>query len=66
VFVIIAVRLSHRTTSFIADLVERIDRTPVDADHSPTDPFDTEIRMLRKAIGPALTIGMKYFGIKNS
>jgi hypothetical protein len=53
-----------RINCFIADLVERIDRTPAEADHAPTDPFDTEIRMLSKAIGPALAIGVKYFGIK--
>ena len=26
-------------------------------------PFDTEMRMLRKAIGPALPLAMKYFKI---
>jgi hypothetical protein len=56
-------KLAH-ITCFIADLVERIDRTPADADHSPTDPFETEMRMLRKAIGPALPIALKYLRIE--
>jgi hypothetical protein len=36
---------------------------PDNADHSPTDPFDTEMRMVRKAIGPALPIALKYLRI---
>ena len=55
-------KLAH-ITRYIADLVERIDRTPADAYHSPTDPFETEMRMLRKALGPALPIAMKYLRI---
>jgi len=56
-------KLAH-ITAFIADLVERIDATPADADRSPTDPFEVEMRMIRKAIGPALPIALKYFGLK--
>ena len=52
-----------RITSFIGDLVERIDAAPADADRSPTDRFDIEMRMLRKALGLALPAGMKYFGL---
>jgi len=52
-------KLAHITV-FIGDLVERIDRSPADADHSPVDPFETEMRMLRKAIGPALPLALKY------
>jgi len=36
---------------------------PADADRSPADPFETEMQMIRKAIGPALPIAMKYFCI---
>jgi len=53
-----------RITSFAADVIERIDRTPADANRRPHDPFETEIRMLRKAIGPALRVVMKYLKIK--
>ena len=52
-----------RITSFIADLVERIDATPANACRSPTDRFDIEMRMLRKALGLALPVGMKYLGL---
>lgn len=55
-------KLAH-ITRFVGDLIERIDQTPADADRSPCDPFDTEIRMLRKAIGPALPLALRYFGI---
>ena len=56
-------KLAH-ITRYVGDLIERIDRVPDDADRAPCDPFETEIRMLRKALGPALPIAMKYFGIK--
>jgi hypothetical protein len=55
-------KLAH-ITRFIADLVERIDATPAEADRSPVDPFDMEMRMLRKALGLALPAGMKYLGL---
>jgi hypothetical protein len=56
-------KLAH-ITRFVGDLIERIDQTPADADRRPCDPFDTEIRMLRKAIGPALPLALRYFGIR--
>jgi hypothetical protein len=56
-------KLAH-ITRFIADIVERIDRTPGDADHTPTDPFATEARMLRKAVGPLAVTGLRAFGVK--
>ena len=56
-------KLAH-ITRFVGDLIERIDQAPTDADRTPCDPFETEIRMLRKALGPALPLAMMYFGIK--
>jgi hypothetical protein len=56
-------KLAH-ITRFVGDLIERIDKTPQNADRAPCDPFDTEMRMLRRAIGPALPLAMKYFKIK--
>ena len=56
-------KLAH-ITRFIGDLVVRIDRTPASADHAPADPFDTEIRMLRKALGPLIIAGLRAFGIR--
>ena len=56
-------KLAH-ITCFVADLVERIDTIPPDADHSPIDPFDVEIRMLRKALGPLAVAGLRAYGIK--
>ena len=56
-------KLAH-ITRFIADLVERIDATPADADHEPTDPFETELRMLRKALGPVAIAGLRAYGFK--
>lgn len=55
-------RLAH-ITRYVGDLIQRIDDTPKTADHTPQDPFETEIRMLRKAIGPALPLAMRYFDI---
>lgn len=56
-------KLAHVTT-FIADLVGRIDKTPADADREPVDPFEFEIRMLRKALGPLAIAGLRAYGIK--
>jgi hypothetical protein len=56
-------KLAH-ITRFIGDIVQRIDRTPADADHAPTDPFETEIRMFRKALGRMLVAGLRAYGIK--
>ena len=53
-----------RITRLIGDLVERIDRTPADANHAPTDPFAIEIRMLRKALGPIVLSALRAYGIK--
>jgi hypothetical protein len=51
-------------TRFISDIVTRIDRTSVAVVHAPTDPFDTEIRMLRKALGPMAIAGLRALGFK--
>ncbi len=56
-------KLAH-ITRYVGELIERIDAAPDDADRTPCDPFETEIRMLSKALGPALPQAMKYFGIK--
>jgi hypothetical protein len=56
-------KLAH-ITRFISDIVERIDHTPADADHKPFDPFGTEVRMLRKALGPMAITGLHAMGIK--
>jgi hypothetical protein len=56
-------KLAH-ITCFISDIVQRIDRTPANADHAPADPFDIEIRMLRKALGPMAITGLRAIGIK--
>lgn len=53
-----------RVTTFIADLVERIDRLPADADRAPVDPFEFEIRMLKKAFGPLAVAALRAYGIK--
>ncbi|WP_052573404.1 M28 family peptidase [Haloferula sp. BvORR071] len=56
-------KLAH-TTRFIADLVVRIDRTPADANHERFDPFETDLRMLKKALGPMASVGLRAMGIK--
>lgn len=56
-------KLAH-ITCFISEIVLRIDATPADADHAPADPFDIEIRMLRKALGPVAVTGLRALGIK--
>lgn len=42
----------------------RIDRTPAAFDRTRTDPFDIEIRMLRKALGPVVLTAIRAYGIK--
>lgn len=56
-------KLAH-ITRFIADIVVRIDRTPADASHRRFDPFDTDVRMLKKALGPVAAAGLRTMGIK--
>lgn len=56
-------KLAH-TTRFIADIVLRIDRTPADASHRRFDPFATDVRMLKKALGPMASVGLRALGIK--
>jgi hypothetical protein len=56
-------KLAH-ITRLIGDIVQRIDRTPTNADRSRVDPFDIEIRMLRKALGPIIITGLRAYGIK--
>ncbi len=55
-------KLAH-ITRFVADIIARIDATPADADREPYDPFDLEMRMLRRALGPALVPVLARFGI---
>ena len=56
-------KLAH-ITRYIGELVEGIDRTPAEADREPADFFDTEMRMWRRALGLALPLAMRYFGLK--
>ncbi|MCW1913105.1 M28 family peptidase [Luteolibacter sp. GHJ8] len=56
-------KLAH-ITRFIADIVVRIDHVPADAEHAAADPFDTDLRMLRKALGPVAIAGLRAVGIK--
>ena len=56
-------KLAH-ITRYIGELVEQIDCIPAGADRAPTDHFDTEMRMWRSALGLALPLAMKYFGLK--
>ena len=44
--------------------MERIDATPADSGRSPVDPFETEIRMLKKALGPVAVTALRAYGIK--
>lgn len=56
-------KLTH-ITRFTADIIERIDRTAAGADRTPVDPFEMEMRMIRKFLGIALPVLLKMFGIK--
>lgn len=56
-------KLAH-ITRFIGDIVQRIDRAPADADRSPTDPYEIEIRMFRKALGRIVVAALRAYGIK--
>lgn len=53
-----------RITGFVSRLIERIDDTPGDRSRKKVDPVDYEIRMIRKAVGPALPLVLKGLGIK--
>lgn len=56
-------KLAH-ITCLIGDIVERIDSVPAEADRTRTDPFDIEIRMLRKALGTIVLTALRAYGIK--
>ena len=56
-------KLAH-TTRFISEIVLRIDETPAKANRKPSDPFETEIRMLRKALGFMVIAGLRIYGFK--
>lgn len=56
-------KLAH-ITRFLADLMEGIDAVPDDADRSPVDPFEIEIRMLRRALGPLAVVALSAYGLK--
>jgi hypothetical protein len=54
-------KLAH-ITRFLADIVTSIDQT--DEERSRYDPYEVEIRMLRKALGPIAVTGLRAYGIK--
>lgn len=56
-------KLAH-ITCFIADLIESIDAAPASSDRSPVDPFEMEIRMLKKALGPIAITALRAYGVK--
>ena len=56
-------KLAH-ITRFVADLIERIDQTPPDADTTPCDPFAMEMRMTRKALGFLLPLALRAFKLR--
>lgn len=51
-------------TSFIGDIIERIDLTPPNADTAPCDPFEMEIRMTRKALSFVLPLALRAFKLR--
>lgn len=54
-----------RITRFVADMIERINQDPAKGGNpNPCAPYAFEIRMLRRAIGPLLPLGLNDFGIK--
>lgn len=56
-------KLAH-ITRFVADLIDRIDQTPTDADTTPCDPFAMEMRMTRKALGFLLPLALRAFKLR--
>jgi hypothetical protein len=56
-------KLAH-ITRFISEMIKRIDATPIDADHTPMDSINTELQMLRRALGPIAIAGLRAYGIK--
>lgn len=51
-------------TEFVSRLIRRIDETPANADSELHDPIEFELRMIKKAAGPALPLVLKSFGIE--
>lgn len=51
-----------RITDFVAGLLRRIDERPGERGRVRVDPFEFEVRMIRKAAGPALPILLKVLG----
>lgn len=56
-------KLAH-ITRFIADLVARIDDLSDEYEWELYDPFDTDIRMLKRALGPIAIAALRAYGIK--
>ena len=48
-----------RITVFVADMIEQINATPSSVPPGPCETFDLEIRMLRKAFGAFLPLGLR-------
>lgn len=51
-----------RITEFVAGLIEKIDDNPAKRTRKKSDPFEFEIRMIRKTVGPALPLILRSFG----
>lgn len=52
-----------RIVEFVAALIEKIDRRPGDRARERDDPFEFEMRMIRKLAGPFLPVVLKLAGV---
>ena len=51
-------------TEFVVRLIQQIDITPASPSSAREDPIEFELRMIKKAVGPALPLALKTFGIE--
>ncbi|MEN8208943.1 MAG: M28 family peptidase [Candidatus Fermentibacteria bacterium] len=53
-----------RILDFLLDIIELLDQAPMNRDRRTTDPYEFEIRMMRKATGWLLPILLRYLGLR--
>jgi len=53
----------EKVLSFLLRILELLDSTPMEQERHGIDPFDYEIRMMKKAVGPLLPVVLRLLGM---
>ncbi len=54
----------RRILDFLLEIIEMLDQAPMNRGRQTTDPYEFEIRMMRKAIGWPLPFLLRYLGLR--